>query len=235
MSEKQRKAVYDPEFRSSFAYGGEGMNEKQRKGQFKGQFSGDGEDMTEKQRKALNDLKLAKPIPGIHANDREQMGFSNKKKNKACYICQYTMFMVPKFRDEADAQYKIYHQTNPPRNNKDGTENKDYVSPAKYALRATYSNEQRMLKNSTGGCNKCNIWVCDTCWPNFDHDQAQKYVQFKLTRPNFSDFGKQMYYVGHCETCGDDMYTGIQYDKYNMITKAKDVKRVWGRLTADHL
>ena len=173
MSEKQRKAVYDPEFRSSFAYGGEGMNEKQRKGQFKGQFSGDdGGDMTEKQQKALNDLKLAKPIPGIYANDREHMGFSNKKKNKACYICQYTMFMVPKFRDEADAQYKIYHQTNPPRNNKDGTENKDYVSPAKYALRATYSNEQRMLKNSTGGCNKCNIWVCDTCWPNFDHDQV---------------------------------------------------------------
>ena len=62
-----------------------------------------------------------------------------------------------------------------------------------------------------------------------------KYVQFKLIQPNYSDFGKPLYYVGHCETCGDDMYTGIQYDKYNMITKAKDVKRVWGRLTADRL
>ena len=165
------------------------MSEAQRKGQ----FSRDSEDLTEKQRKALNDLKLAKPICGQHAKDREQMGFSKKESKNPCYICQYTMFMVPKFRDEADAQYKIYHQTNPPRNNEDGTDNKDYVSPSKYALRATYSNDQKMIKLSTGGCNKCNIWVCDTCWPNFDHNQAQKYVQFKLSRPNYSNFGKPLY------------------------------------------
>ena len=146
-----------------------------------------------------------------HAKDREQMGFSKKESKNPCYICQYTMFMVPKFRDEADAQYKIYHQTNPPSTNEDGTDNKDYVSPAKYAFRSTYSNDQKMIKNSTGGCNKCNIWVCDTCWTNFDHNQAQKYVQFKLSRTNYSDFGKSLYYVGHCKICGNDMYTGIQY------------------------
>ena len=76
-----------------------------------------------------------------------------------------------------------------------------------------------MIKLSTGGCNKCNIWVCDTCWPNFDHNQAHKYVQFVSTRPNYSDFGKPLYYVGHCEICGHDMYTGIQYSKRNQKCK----------------
>ena len=216
MSDKQYKALYDPNYRATFVrlYGDKDMSEAQRKGQ----FSVDGQDLTEKQQKAINDHKHAKPIRGQHATDREQMGFS-KTKMKPCYICQYIMFMEPKFRDEADAKYKIYHQTNPPRKNVDGTDNKDYVSPSKYALRSTYSNDQNMIKNSKGGCNECNIWVCEDHWTNFVHNQAHKYVQFVSTRPNYSDFGKPLYYAGHCETCGHDMYTGIQYAEQNQKCK----------------
>ena len=217
MTVNQRKSLYDPKFRETFLrkFGSDDMTEKQRKGQ----FSGDGEGLTEKQRMGRFNKKLAEPILGQHAKDREHMGFIKKKNFKHCYICLYTMFMVPKFRDEADVQYKIYHQTNPPSRNEDGTKNKDYVNPSKYALRSTYSNDQKMINKSTGGCNACNIWVCDTCWQNFDHNQAQKYVQFKLTRPNYSDFGKQLYYGGHCEKCDHDMYTASQYFERNQRCK----------------
>ena len=208
MSEKQRMALYDPEFRATFLrlrlFGGDNMSEKQRicfyDPKYKGKLGSDS--MSEGQIKCMI-IPLALPISGKHATARERMGPPSAKKGipKTCFICQYTMFMVPEFREQCNDVFIDYHRRN------EGLSSKERQLPRNYVSEQTYSNGKKMLYQPAGGCNKCKVWVCEDHWLDFDHNDAHKYIEFVSSMPNYSIFGQQLLYVGQCKSCGHDKYS----------------------------